>query len=143
MNTNPERSASTDPSREVSDGEYYVLGSGVGSAVARRLERAGHAVTLIETGDGAGSGEPVDRQALDAAGISESSTVVVALPRDRQNLLAAQLVRARYGARTVVLANAPDRCELFASVGHEAVCATTILSDALVESVQRGGDSAE
>ena len=143
MKPKPDRPASGEPSDGVTDSEYCVLGGGsVGAAVARRLGRAGHAVTLIESTDGSERGEPIDRRALDAAGISASSTVVVALPRDRQNLLAAQLVRARFGVDpVVVLANAPDRCELFASAGHEVVCATTVLSEALVERVQRDGDA--
>lgn len=138
------------PTRTTGDGaadadpetEYYVLGGGhVGAAVARRLHETGHAVTVIdethESTDLPGvTASPRDIRALEAAGLSAASTVVVATPRDRQNLLVAQLVRAHFDVpEIVVLANTPDRLDLFAAAGHETVCATTALSDALMDNL--------
>lgn len=114
--------------------EYVVLGGGhVGAKVTSHLRAAGHAVTVVdETHDPADSsgvrGDPTDRQTLERAGITDAATVVVAMPRDRQSLLVAD-VR--------VLVQSPDRCDLVADAGHEPICATTALSDAIVADVER------
>jgi len=121
------------------DHEYVVLGGGhVGAAVARHLRRAGHAVTVVdETHDPADvpgiRGDPTDRGTLDAAGITDSATVVVAMPQDGLSLLVAQLVRVHFGVDDVrILVQTPDQCDVVADAGHEAICATTALSDAVV-----------
>lgn len=125
------------------DPEYYVLGDGhVGASLSRQLQTAGHAVTLIdETLDLSDvrtvRGDPRDLQVLTDAGLSATSTVVVALSRDRQNLLVAQLVRTHFDAADVfVLVHDPDRCDLFTDLGHAPICTTTILADAVAETVE-------
>lgn len=142
MRLKPTRTTGDGAANAGPEAEYYVLGGGhVGAAVARRLHENGHAVTVVDETLGLTelpgvAASPTDVRALEAAGLSEASTVVVATQRDRQNLLVAQLVRAHFDVpEIVVLANTPDRHELIASVGHEAVCATTALSDALVDNL--------
>jgi len=123
--------------------DYYVLGSGpVGVAVARRLHAAGHAVTVVgETHDPTDlptvRGNPSDVGTLADAGITEASTVVVTVPRDARSLLVAQLVRTRFGVSDVrLLVYDPDRYDLVADVGHEPICVTTALSDAVVDDLE-------
>jgi trk system potassium uptake protein TrkA len=123
--------------------EYYVLGGEhLGTSIARRLGAAGYAVTLVdETQDSTElpgpRGSPSDVQILEAAGVSERSTVVVATAQDRRNLLIAQLVRVHFDvAETFVLVNAPERSDLVAAAGHEPICVTTILSDAVVDDLR-------
>lgn len=130
--------------REAGEPEYYVLGGGsVGQSMAERLRALGHSVTVVDedhvVGDLPGKqGDPEDLRVLQAAGVSDTSTVVVATDQDGRNLLIAQLVRAHFDVPEVlVLVNDPDRHGLVARAGHEPVCATTALADALVEKVDR------
>lgn len=133
-------SITTEASAETADANVYVLGGGtVGAAVARRLQSDGHAVALIdesyEPSDVLTSeGNPTDAAVMAEAGLADASTVIVATPVDSQNLLAAQLARTRFDVdRVIVRTNDPDRTELMTDGGHVSVCATTALSDALVD----------
>lgn len=126
------------------DDEYVVLGGGrVGSEVARRLRSAGNAVTVVDEAHDSTDlpgirGDPADRRTLDRAGITDATTVVVAIPDDARSLLVASLVRAHFGVADVrVLVRTPDRCDLVAEAGHEPICATTALSDAVVADLER------
>jgi trk system potassium uptake protein TrkA len=117
---------------------YHVLaGDHLGSAVARRLRADGHSVSLVEdawAADGEGPTETVDVGRLEAAGVGEASTVVVATGSDSRNLLVAQLVRTQFDVSDiVVLAHQSERVALFEDAGHDPVCATDALSKALVE----------
>jgi len=123
--------------------EYYVLGGEhLGTSIARRLGEAGHSVRLVdETHDSTGvpglRGNPGDVRILKEAGVSENATVIAATSRDRRNLLIAQLVRVHFDVDdTYVLVHAPDRYDLVAEVGHEPICVTTVLSDAVVDGLQ-------
>jgi len=125
---------------DAAEHEYYVLGGGhLGAALARRLRDAGSTVRLVdERRDGddgsAVRGDPGTLAALDAADIHPDATVVVATRDDGRNLRIAQLVRTRFDVdRVRVLVNSPDRYDVFVDVGHEPVCATTALSDALAD----------
>jgi trk system potassium uptake protein TrkA len=148
----PKRSTETDSPGGTAAATHYVLGGQhLGAAVARRLQAEGHHVRLVEAPDdipGAREtpddlsgidvvrGDPTEVEVLAAAGMSETSTVVVATGSDRRNLLIAQLVATRFDPyRVLVLANAPPRIELFAEAGHEPICVTSALSEALVENV--------
>jgi len=124
------------------DSDTFVLGGGnVGETVAARLDAAGHAAAHVDETYAATElpgyrGDPADLRTLRAAGLAPGATVFVSTPSDRRNLLIAQLVATTFeNTRTVVLANARDRFELFADAGHEPVCATTALSEALVDSL--------
>lgn len=144
MSTQPNPTRSNGP--ELPDGtddvDHFVLGGGrVGETLAARLGAAGHAVAHVdETYDTTEipgyRGDPAEVRTLRAAGLSPGSTVFVATPSDKRNLLIAQLVATTFeSTRTLVLANARDRFELFADAGHEPVCATSALSAALVDSL--------
>jgi trk system potassium uptake protein TrkA len=126
------------------DDGYVVLGGGhVGAEVARRLRAAGHTVTVVDEmhdpADQSGvRGDPTDRRTLERAGITDATTVVVAMLDDGRSLLVAGLVRAHFGVSDVrVLVQSPDRCPLVADAGHEPICATTALSDAVVADLER------
>jgi trk system potassium uptake protein TrkA len=119
--------------------ECYVLGGGeLGKRVSDHLRASGHDVEFVDDGDSATGvtheGDPTDARVLDELGGSSGVTVVVATREDGANLLAAQLSRIRLEPdRVVVLANSPEAMELLADAGHDPVCATTVLSNALVE----------
>lgn len=124
------------------ENQTYILGSGpVGVAVARRLRANGHTVRVIDDSIElsevpAERGDPTNVDLLADVGVDNASTVVVATRSDRRNLLVAQLVSTHFDVpRTIVLANEPPRLSLFEAAGHEPVCATTVLSEALLEEV--------
>lgn len=145
----PKHSAEADSPGGTAAATHYVLGGQqLGATVAHRLQAEGHSVSLIEASDGlceasdtpsgidVTQGDPADIEVLAAAGVSDTSTVIVAAGSDRRNLLIAQLVSTRFDPeRVLVLANAPSRLDPFAAAGHEPVCATTALSAALSEAL--------
>lgn len=127
-------------SADGADSEYYVLGTGtLGIAVARQLAAAGQTVTLVGAAvDDLPSiqGDPSAIELLAEAGLSDASTVVAATTDDGRNLLLAQLVRAHFDVADVfVVVHTPDRSDLIAEAGHEPICATTALADAVVAGV--------
>lgn len=131
-----------EPSSEVADSEYYVLGGGhVGVFVAQRLRANGHTVSVVDLSHSSPElpvlrGDPADVRTLNKAGVSDASAVIVATSNDGRNLLIAQLVCAHFDVpRIIVLVSVPHRLDLVAEAGHEPICATTALSEALIDSV--------
>jgi trk system potassium uptake protein TrkA len=125
--------------------DCYVLGGNpLGVAIARQLHAAGHDVTFVDADANVDvddlptlRGDPRDVTVLSDAGVTETSTVVVATPEDGRNLLVAQLVRARFGVSNVfVVVHSPERFDLVAEAGHEPICATTVLADAVADGVR-------
>lgn len=140
MTSNPTAVDSRTPECETS--AYYVLGGRhLGSAVAQRLRADGYTVCVVDESYARSEtpglrGDPADIRTLEAAGVGPASTVVVATRSDSRNLLIAQLVRANFAVKNViVLANLPDRLEMFTEAGHDPVCATSTLSDTLVDTI--------
>lgn len=122
------------------DTEFYVVGTGVlGIEIARQLSGADHTVTLVGVAvDDLPSiqGDSSAIELLADAGLSDASTVVVATADDAQNLLVAQLVTTHFDIADVfVLVHTPDRTDLVAEAGHEPICATTALANAVVADV--------
>lgn len=142
MSHNYSESADDASTTEPGGADYYVLGGGaLGVAVARRLREREHTAVVVDdtvsTADvPVVDAAPADTDALREAGLSAASTAIVATCSDERNLLVAQLVRARFdGLRVVVLANADGRVGVFADAGHEPVCVTSAISDAVAEHV--------
>ena len=125
---------------DTTDADVYVLGDGVvGAAVTRRFLDDDRSVIAIDASTEpedvpAGRRDTIDLSALDDAGVDDASTVIVATSSDSRNLLAAQLIRRRFGVeRVLVVANDPERVDAFVDAGHEPICATTALSNAIVD----------
>jgi len=132
----------TGPDTTEPDAEYYVLGGNhVGEAVASRLHASGHDVVVVTDAPTATdlrtmAGDPTDLSTLSALGLSDAATVLVATNSDARNLLVAQLVRTQFDVpRTVVLTNDPEQMDAVKAAGHEPICATSAIADALVEDV--------
>lgn len=132
----------TGPDPTEPDAEYYVLGGNhVGEAVASRLHASGHDVVVVTDAPTATdlrtvAGDPTDLSTLMELGLSDAATVLVATNSDARNLLVAQLVRTQFDVpRTVVLTNDPEQMDVIQSAGHEPICATSAIADALVEDV--------
>jgi len=135
----PTRCTTTEPTIGDPPPEYFVLGGNhLGTAIARRLQAEGHAVALVDEthvpDDVPGlCGDPTDVEVLETARVEEASTVVVATSRDSRNLLVAQHLRSQFEvSEVIVLVHTPDRCETLADTGHEPVCVTSVLSNALL-----------
>jgi Trk K+ transport system NAD-binding subunit len=136
----PNRFSRDDRSGEESETTYCVLGGGhLGAAIARRLREDGHTVRTVDESNVPSEpavlrGNPTDVRVLEEAEVASASTAIVATGSDRRNLLIAQLVRVHFDVpNVVVLANTPERLDLIAGAGHEAVCATSALSDVMVD----------
>jgi trk system potassium uptake protein TrkA len=136
--TSRTRAETTDDSSE----RCYILGgTHLGVAVARQLHAVGHDVTLVAADADADDfrtlqGDPRNLTVLTDAGVAGASVVVVATPDDGQNLLVAQLVKTCFGVADVfVVVHAPDRSDLVAAAGHEPICATSVLADAVATDV--------
>jgi trk system potassium uptake protein TrkA len=143
MRTTVSRITGEESSNEDGRDDYYVLGGEhIGESIARDLQSDVHSVNLIDETHDPGEipglrGNPADIEVLKDAGLSDGSTVVVATPEDSQNLLIAQLVRTHFEVSDVlVFVNAPARFDIVADAGHEPVCVTTAVSDALVTALE-------
>ncbi|MFC6951537.1 NAD(P)-binding protein [Halorubellus litoreus] len=118
--------------------DHHVLGGGhVGDAIADRLRTDGQVVARVDeaavTTDGSSvRGDPADAATLSTAELTDADAVVVATGSDARNLLVAQQVRAHFDVeRVVVLTHHPERVTSMAAAGHEPVCVTTAVADAV------------
>jgi trk system potassium uptake protein TrkA len=128
------------PSR-VEDPIYFVIADDhVGSTVARGLQADDRTVYLVTKSDEPSEvpgiqADPTDIKTLHEAGVADTSVVVATLS-DRRNSLISQLVYTHFDvSKVVVLVISPNRLTLFAEAGHDPVCATTALSDPLINTV--------
>lgn len=146
MSIKPPMRPFTRSTNEESSADYVVLGGNhVGEAVASRLHAGGHDVVVVtdapsSTDDPSSTevstleGDPAELSTLADLGLTEEATVLVATRSDARNLLVAQLVRANFDVpRTFVLTNRPDRADTVDAAGHEPICATSAIADAVVE----------
>ncbi|MFB6252547.1 MAG: NAD-binding protein [Halobellus sp.] len=138
---NPTPSNGTDTADAAAATHYILGGDHVGVAIAERLRTEGQRVVIVDEpsppeGIPGVTGDPAAAEVLAEAGIEDASTVIVATSRDRRNLLIAQLVRVRFDVqRVLALVNDPSRRTAFADAGHEPLCVTTVLSEAVGEVV--------
>ena len=142
MNPDKNRPAGGKSPAKLRDTDYYVLGGGrLGEAVARRLREQGYDAGVVTTTYDSPAvpglrADPASPTALERAGVPDAAAVLVTVRSDKRGFLVAQRVRTRFEVpRIIVLSSAPDRMDLFEDAGHEAVCATSALSEALVENV--------
>lgn len=122
--------------------EYVVLGGGpIGASIARTLGADKYTVHYIDDSKESADvsdhqSDPSKVQSLERANLTEASTVIVSTRSDRRNLLIAQLVRANFDvSRILVLANDPEKRDLFEKAGHDSICATTAISAAVSEAI--------
>lgn len=131
-----------DPPEPTGAVTHYILGDdNTGIAIAEQLRASGYQVATVSEGPSSATvptidGDPSSVAVLSEAGIEPASTVVVATRSDRRNLLIAQLVRARSDvSRIIPLVHDPDRFPAFDEAGHEPLCVSTVLSEAVEEVV--------
>src|SRR4029450_4443909 len=128
-----------------------VVGCGrVGSAVAKKLTKAGWDVTAMDENEEALArlgehwsggfvvGHGMDVNVLREAGIEEADAVVVATNGDNTNIVVGQVAQKRFGIEcTVVRILDPARAELYSTLGLRPVPPPPAAIQALHQCVQR------
>jgi len=123
----------------------------VGSAIATRLDREGHAVTVIDTDAYAfrrlglefkgeklvGSG--FDENTLEDAQTRNAGAFLALTQGDNRNLLAAQMAKHLFGVPVVVArVYDPFRGEIFGNLGLRTFSPTSVGADMAYEALMRG-----
>jgi len=133
-----------------------IVGCGrVGSAIAKRMIRQGHEVSVLDetqeahallehdmdqTWEDAGGrftvGTALEVEALNEAGIERADVVVCSTDGDNTNIIVAQLAKKRFQVpKVVVRVLDPYRAEWYHAQGLHTVCPTQVAIDMLTEAV--------
>ncbi len=98
-----------------------IVGCGrVGAFLAGQLDKAGHAVTIV------------DLDVLRTAGIDKADAIFALTQGDNRNLMAAQIARQIFGVKRVIAkVNDPIRAALYRAHEISTVSRTTILGTLL------------
>jgi len=122
-----------------------IVGCGrVGAFLAGQLDKAGHAVTIVDLDRGSfvhlpqgfgGTtllGNGTDMDTLRTAGIDKADAVFTLTQGDNRNLMAAQIARKIFGVKRVIAkVNDPVRADLYRAHELTTVSRTTILGTLL------------
>lgn len=122
-----------------------IVGCGrVGSAVAKRLDRARWDVSVIDEREealdllgeqwrgGFVLGHGMDAGVLELAGVADADVLVAATNGDNTNIVVAQLARKRYGVERVVARILdPARAEFYSGQGFDVVSPTRVAIEQL------------
>jgi trk/ktr system potassium uptake protein len=133
-----------------------IVGCGrVGSAIAKRMIRQGHEVSVLDespeahallehdmdsTWEDAGGqftvGTALEVEALNEAGIERADVVVCSTDGDNTNIIVAQLAKKRFQVpKVVVRVLDPYRAEWYSQQGLHTVCPTQVAIEMLTEAV--------
>ena len=133
-----------------------IVGCGrVGSAIAKRMIRQGHEVSVLDespeahallehdmdqTWEDAGGqftvGTALEVEALTEGGIERADVVVCSTNGDNTNIIVAQLAKKRFQVpKVVVRVLDPYRAEWYLQQGLHTVCPTQVAIDMLTEAV--------
>ena len=134
-----------------------VVGCGrVGSAVAKKLTKAGWEVTAIDENEEALArlgeqwaggfvvGHGMDVDVLREAGIEEADAVVVATNGDNTNIVVGQVAQKQFDIQTtIVRVLDPARAKVYASLGLRTISPTSTAIDFLTEAVRKSAERVE
>ena len=133
-----------------------IVGCGrVGSAIAKRMIRQGHEVSVLDenqeahallehdldqTWEDAGGqftvGTALEVEALTGAGMDRADVVVCSTDGDNTNIIVAQLAKKRFQVpKVVVRVLDPYRADWYQQQGLHTVCPTQVAIDMLTEAV--------
>jgi NhaP-type Na+/H+ or K+/H+ antiporter len=131
-----------------------IVGGGrVGTELARRLERRGEEVVIVERdqevveelreeGYLVHNGDGTRKDVLERAGIENARIVAAATRDDDVNLLAGQLAKNTYGVETVVArVNEPSNLDAFQDVDVEAISTSMSVAWSMDNVIERPGIS--
>lgn len=122
-----------------------------GAAIAERLDREGHRVTVLDRDSGqfgrlgAGfggrlaAGNGMDMEALERAGVREADAFIAVTQGDNRNFFASQLAREVYGvARVICRVKDPQRGAIFGQLGIDTYSPTSAGADAMIAMLADG-----
>jgi trk system potassium uptake protein TrkA len=140
-----------------------IVGCGrVGSAIAKRMIKEGHEVSVLDESEEAHAlldhdldqtwedsggrftvGTALEVEALDAAGIQQADVVVCSTDGDNTNIVVAQLAKKRFQVpKVVVRVLDPYRADWYKQQGLHTVCPTQVAIEMLTDAVN-AADGAE
>jgi trk system potassium uptake protein TrkA len=125
---------------------FVIMGCGrVGASLARAIERAGHAVAVIDQDESSFrrlgtsfegrtvTGVGFDRDTLREAGIGEAYAFAAVSSGDNSNILAARVAREKFGVENVVARiYDPGRAEIYQRLGIPTVATVKWTSDQML-----------
>jgi trk system potassium uptake protein TrkA len=134
----------------------------VGSAIAKRMIKQGHDVSVLDESEEAHAlldhdldqtwedsggrftvGTALEVEALDAAGIQQADVVVCSTDGDNTNIVVAQIAKKRFQVpKVVVRVLDPYRADWYSQQGLHTVCPTQVAIEMLTDAV-RGDGGAE
>jgi trk system potassium uptake protein len=139
-----------------------IVGCGrVGSAIAKRMIKGGHEVSVLDESEEAHAlldhdldqtwedsggrftvGTALEVEALDAAGIQQADVVVCSTDGDNTNIVVAQIAKKRFQVpKVVVRVLDPYRADWYSQQGIHTVCPTQVAIEMLTEAVAGDGGS--
>jgi len=137
-----------------------IVGCGrVGSAIAKRMIKEGHEVSVLDESEEAHAlldhdldqtwedsggrftvGTALEVEALDAAGIQQADVVVCSTDGDNTNIVVAQLAKKRFQVpKVVVRVLDPYRADWYSQQGLHTVCPTQVAIEMLTDAVNAAG----
>ena len=137
-----------------------IVGCGrVGSAIAKRMIKEGHEVSVLDESEEAHAlldhdldqtwedsggrftvGTALEVEALDAAGIQQADVVVCSTDGDNTNIVVAQLAKKRFQVpKVVVRVLDPYRADWYSQQGLHTVCPTQVAIEMLTDAVNDAG----
>jgi len=140
-----------------------IVGCGrVGSAIAKRMIKDGHEVSVLDESEEAHAlldhdldqtwedsggrftvGTALEVEALDAAGIQQADVVVCSTDGDNTNIVVAQIAKKRFQVpKVVVRVLDPYRADWYSQQGIHTVCPTQVAIEMLTEAVAGDGAAA-
>jgi trk system potassium uptake protein TrkA len=141
-----------------------IVGCGrVGSAIAKRMIKEGHEVSVLDESEEAHAlldhdldqtwedsggrftvGTALEVEALDAAGIQQADVVVCSTDGDNTNIVVAQLAKKRFQVpKVVVRVLDPYRADWYSQQGLHTVCPTQVAIEMLTDAVNAAVPPAE
>jgi trk system potassium uptake protein TrkA len=133
----------------------------VGSAIAKRMIKQGHDVSVLDESEEAHAlldhdldqtwedsggrftvGTALEVEALDAAGIQQADVVVCSTDGDNTNIVVAQIAKKRFQVpKVVVRVLDPYRADWYSQQGLHTVCPTQVAIEMLTDAVRGDGGS--
>ena len=88
-------------------------------------------------------GTGIDEDVLRAAGIEQADVFIAVTDADNRNIMAAQVARAMFGVKQVILRiYDPVREDTYRRLGYSTICPTTTVSALIIDAVITAADKA-